>query len=112
MESKKLCNCSKYCGNPPKLVSATTYTRHANIRQNDALTPGFRALIASLSAQQPTAPIASKRTLPSKRTQPDNERPRKRQQQVQESLDQALEMDHPNDTVFFLHICIAIDLLI
>lgn len=74
MDNQKYCNCSKYCRNPPKLVSLATYNRHAPIRESDALSPQFHQLIASLSAQQ--LPVPNVHTEPRKQS---DEHFRKRQ---------------------------------
>jgi hypothetical protein len=48
MPSSRLCNCSKYCGNPPKTVSLSTYNRHASYRELDSCTPAFHAFLSRL----------------------------------------------------------------
>src|SRR5271155_4463558 len=46
--TRRLCNCSKYCGNPGKYISLATYNRHAQHCGRDALTPRFHEFLSSL----------------------------------------------------------------
>jgi len=46
-----LCDCLKYCGNPPKKVSLATYNRHAKYRHQQSFSSTFTSFLARLPNQ-------------------------------------------------------------
>jgi hypothetical protein len=48
----RFCDCSKYCGNPPKSVSLATYYRHTKYRQQQAFSSTFTSFLANFPTQE------------------------------------------------------------
>ena len=47
MVQEYLCNCSRYCHNPPRKVSKSTWNKHRPFREHDAASAQFQAFLAN-----------------------------------------------------------------